>query len=104
MTAEALQQTGLVGLSALLPLTKDGARREVIEQMITQLVEAEKTESLWIGYALAAKIMNHDLKWLKWRFTMLSDFLRDSPVYQEVLEEGMEKGRRVGELLAQRRT
>ncbi len=23
---------------------------------------------------------------------MLSDFLRDSPVYQEVLEEGMEKG------------
>ena len=39
---------------------------------------------------------------------MFSDFLRDSPVYQEVLEEGLEKGLekgvRVGELRAQRRT
>ena len=27
---------------------------------------------------------------------MLGDFLRDSPVYQEVLEEGLEKGREEG--------
>ena len=92
VTAEELIQTGLVGLSALLPLTRDGARREVIEKMVTRLVEAERTESLWIGYALAAKVLTDDLKWLKRRFAMLGDFLRDSPVYQEVLEEGMEKG------------
>lgn len=93
ITALELIETDLVGLSALLPLTKDGARREVIEDMIRILVAAEQTQSLWIGYALAAKVMKHDLYWLRRRFAMLGDFLRDSPVYQEVLEEGAEKGR-----------
>jgi hypothetical protein len=60
--------------------------------MIDGLVAAEQTESLWIGYALAAKVMKHDLSWLRRRFAVFSDFLRDSPVYQEVLEEGLEKG------------
>ncbi|GAC1566421.1 MAG: hypothetical protein NVS3B14_08540 [Ktedonobacteraceae bacterium] len=35
---------------------------------------------------------------------MFSDFLRDSPAYQEVLEEGVEKGLQAGELRAQRQT
>ena len=78
-------QTDLVGLLPLLPLTQDGARREVVEEMITRLVSAEKTESLWIGYALASRV-------LKRRFAMLEDILRDTPVYQEVLAEGLEKG------------
>ena len=34
---------------------------------------------------------------------MLDDFLRDSPVYQEVLAEGLEKGLKKG-LEAQRQT
>jgi predicted transposase YdaD len=91
--AVELMETGLSGLLPLLPLTKDGARREIVDDMITTLVETERTESLWIGYALAAKVMSDDLSWLKWRFSMLGDFLRDSPVFQEVLEEGLEKGR-----------
>jgi predicted transposase YdaD len=106
--AVELMETGLSGLLPLLPLTKDGARREIVDDMITTLVETERTESLWIGYALAAKVMSDDLSWLKWRFSMLGDFLRDSPVFQEVLEEGMEKGLRVGlqegKLEAQRQT
>lgn len=110
--AGELLQTGLVGLLPLLPLTKDGARREVVEEMITGLVSAEKTESLWIGYALASRVMKDDLKWLKRRFAMLEDILRDTPVYQEVLaegeEKGLEKGRELGlkegELRAQRQT
>jgi predicted transposase YdaD len=61
--------------------------------MITGLVSAEKTESLWIGYALASKVLKDDLKWLKRRFAMLEDILRDTPVYQEVLAEGEEKGK-----------
>ncbi len=92
ITAEELQETNLVGLLPLLPLTSDGTKREVIEEMITRLVEAGQTELLWIGYALAAKVMTRELHWLKRRFSMLGDFLRDSPVYQEVLEEGVEKG------------
>ena len=85
-------QTDLVGLLPLLPLTQDGARREIVEEMITGLVSAEKTESLWIGYALASRVFKDDLKWLKRRFAMLEDILRDTPVYQEVLAEGLEKG------------
>ena len=60
--------------------------------MISWLVSAEKTESLWIVYALASKVFKDGLKWLKRRFAMLDDILRDTPVYQEVLAEGMEKG------------
>ncbi len=97
-------QTGLVGLLPLLPLTKDGARREVVEEMISGLISAEKTESLWIGYALASRVLKDDLKWLKRRFTMLEDILRDTPVYQEVLAEGEEKGIKEGDLRGQRQT
>ncbi|HEX9135180.1 MAG TPA: hypothetical protein VF844_23070 [Ktedonobacteraceae bacterium] len=112
LAAEELLQTGLVGLLPLLPLTKDGARREVVEKMISGLVSAEKTESLWIGYALASKVLKDDLKWLKRRFAMLEDILRDTPVYQEVLAEGVEKGLeqgleqgiKEGKLEAQRQT
>lgn len=112
LASEELVQTGLVGLLPLLPLTRDGARREVVEQMITGLVSAEKTESLWIGYALASKVLKDDLKWLRRRFAVLEDILRDTPVYQEVLAEGLEKGLekglaqgiKEGELRAQRQT
>jgi predicted transposase YdaD len=104
LSSEDLMQTGLVGLLPLLPLTQDGARREVVEQMMAGLLSAEKIESLWIGYALATKVLKNDLPWLRKRFAMLNDFLRDSPAYQEVLAEGLEKGLKEGELLAQRRT
>jgi predicted transposase YdaD len=71
--------------------------------MITGLVSAEKTESLWIGYTLASKVLKDDLKWLKRRSAMLEDILQDTPVYQEVLAEGMEKGLEKG-LETQRQT
>jgi predicted transposase YdaD len=71
--------------------------------MITGLVSAEKTESLWIGYTLASKVLKDDQKWLKRRSAMLEDILQDTPVYQEVLAEGMEKGLEKG-LETQRQT
>jgi hypothetical protein len=52
--------------------------------MIEELIAAEKTDLLWIGYVLAAKVFDHDdLQWLKRRFALMNDFLWDSPVYQE---------------------
>ena len=76
--------------------------------MITGLISAEKTESLWIGYALATKVLKDDLKWLRRRFAVFGDILRDTPVFQEVLAEGLaeglEKGLKEGELRAQRQT
>jgi predicted transposase YdaD len=102
--SEELLQTGLAGLLPLLPLTRDGARREVVEKMITGLISAEKTESLWIGYALATKVLKDDLKWLRRRFAVFNDILRETPAFQEVLAEGLEKGLKEGELRAQRQT
>lgn len=102
LASEELLQTGLVGLLPLLPLTRDGAQREVVEKMITGLVSAEKTDSLWIGYALASKVLKDDLQWLRRRFAVFGDILRETPVYQEVLAEGLEKGLKEGELRAQR--
>ena len=92
VSSDELQDTGLVGLLPLLPLTKDGARHEVVEKMITSLVSAERTELLWFGYALASKVFKADLNWLRRRFAVFNDILRETPIYQEVLEEGMEKG------------
>ena len=46
-------------------MTKDGARCEVVEERITGLVSAEKSESLWIGYALVSMVLKDDLKWLR---------------------------------------
>jgi predicted transposase YdaD len=46
-------------------------------------------------------VLKDDLKWLKRRFAMLEDILRETPVYQEVLAEGEEKGLEKGKLEAQ---
>jgi len=98
IAADELLDTGLVGLLPLLPLTKDGARHEVVEKMITSLVSAERTGLLWFGYALASKVFKADLNWLRRRFAVFNDILRETPVYQEVFEEGVEKGLEKGRL------
>jgi flagellar biosynthesis/type III secretory pathway protein FliH len=53
-------------------------------------------------------VLKDDLKWLRRRFAMFSDILRETPAFQEVLAEGLaeglEKGLKEGELRAQRQT
>ncbi len=44
---ETLKQTGLRGLLPLLPLTKDGARQEVVDEMITELVVAGEKDLVY---------------------------------------------------------
>ena len=53
-TGEELKQPGLEGLLPLLPLTKNGDRREVVEEMIVALQTANKEDLLPIAYAVAA--------------------------------------------------
>jgi predicted transposase YdaD len=33
------------------------------------------------------------MEWFKRRFSMFQDILRESPIYQEIVEQGLEKGR-----------
>ena len=97
MSPEVLRQTGLVGIVPLMVLAQGGKRPEVVEEVITSLKsvggEAGK-ELLSLTYILASLVFENeaDCKWLKKRFKMLQDILRDTWAYQEIMQEGREEG------------
>ncbi len=109
-TAEDILQENLPGLLLFLPLTKDGTKRDTIEEMITGLVSAGKEEILPLAYIIAALVFEDkdDLQWLKERFAMLEEIFQESWAYQEILhkgeEKGKEQGRQEGELRARRQS
>jgi predicted transposase YdaD len=93
---EGVIRTGLTGLLPLLPLTKNGARREIVETMFSRLLAAEKIELVPIGYTLASLAFSREnpgeQDWLFRRFHEMHDILRETPIYQEILKEGREEG------------
>lgn len=103
LLTEELAGRGLPGLLPLLPLTKGGARREVVEDVITGLLPLEeelRNELLTLAYGLASlafgKRNKTDQEWLKWRFAMMYDMLRETPAYQDIIREGIEEGLEIG--------
>ncbi|MDQ2907478.1 MAG: Rpn family recombination-promoting nuclease/putative transposase [Chloroflexota bacterium] len=102
LSADDLVRAHLPGILALLPLTKNGRDREVIEEMITQLQVQKKEEVLSLGYLLASLTWKEDeeQRWLKRRFNMLYEALRESWAFKEIWDEGqevgLEKGRQEG--------
>ena len=99
--AEALKQTGLVGLLPLIPLTQDGSRLEVVDEVITRL-EANGDEStselLALTYLLSTLVFKakNEREWLDRRFAMLDDLIRSSWGYKKIKREGLEEGRQEG--------
>jgi hypothetical protein len=108
ISSELLKQPGIEGLLPLLPLTKEGTHREVVDDMIAGLNVAERQDLLPLGYAFAALIFNKegDREWLRGKFIM--DMFEESWAYQEMVKKGLEKGLqqglKKGELQAQRET
>jgi predicted transposase YdaD len=102
ITVEELLAMDLPGLLPLLPLTDGGNRHEAVDIMIERLLAADKTDLLWVGYTLAAKVFSNDkdLQWLKGRFALMNDFLWDSPIYQEIVGEVMAQGIETGKMEA----
>ena len=103
-TAE-FEHLGLLGLLPLLPLTREGAQREVVERTITRLMpagEKPRQDLLALTYGLASLAFENeaDQQWLKRRFEMLYDMLWDTPAFQDIrekgLQEGLERGREEG--------
>ncbi|HEY6540648.1 MAG TPA: hypothetical protein VIZ18_06910 [Ktedonobacteraceae bacterium] len=94
------------GLLPLLPLTKGGIKKEVTEHMFTRLQASEQTDLLAIGSTLASLVFSRehspDLEWLFRRLRAMHDILRESPYYQEILQEGRQEGREEGKLEGQR--
>ena len=95
MTAQEVLDSGLLVLLAFLPLTKGGKEPDNIEQMIERLIAANEIDLLAVSYPLGGLVFNKEpeREWFKRRFKMLQDVLKDSWVYQELIEEGLEKGR-----------
>ncbi|GCE27180.1 hypothetical protein KDA_26640 [Dictyobacter alpinus] len=94
MSSDKLRQLGVEGMLPLLPLTKDGAQREIVEEMIADLQSTGRQDLYPLGYALAALVFKDsaDKQWLKERFIRMHDILEESWAYQEMLETGMQKG------------
>ena len=106
-----LLQSDQPGLLPLLPLTKGGARREIVESMFSGLLAARKIELIPIGYTLASLAFSRENRaeqdWLLRRFHEMHDMLRETPIYQEILKEGREEGlealrRAIVDVIAQR--
>lgn len=99
LSDEELVQRGLPGLLPLLPLTKGGAKREVVEDVITRLLPLEqelRSELLTLTYGLASLAFGKRKKveqdWLKRRFALMYDMLRETPAFQDIIREGIEEG------------
>ncbi len=90
---EEVKQTGLVGIFPLMVLAQDGKRPEVVEEVITSIESIggkSATELLSLTYIFSSLVFEKesDRNWLKRRFKMLRDALRDSWAYQEIMQEG----------------
>jgi len=95
---EVLKQTDLIGIFPLMVLAEGGNRPEVVEEVIISLEAAggkSATELLSLTYLFASLVFKKesDRTWLKRRFKMLHDVLRDSWAFQEIMQEGREEER-----------
>jgi hypothetical protein len=98
---EQLFQRGLKGLLPLVPLTQEGKRQHAVERVIEELLEPGVRNSeglLWLTYGLAGLVLKkeNDKNWLRRRFAMLKDILKESWTFQEMRDELSEELR--GEL------
>jgi hypothetical protein len=103
--AEALLQTGWIGVLPLVTLTDGGKQPEVVKEMIDRLAVAEDYDLLAISEVVGGLVFKKgpELEWFKRRFSMFQDILRESPIYQELVEQGREEERQQ-ELHRQRQT
>lgn len=102
---EALLAQAPRGIWPFIPFARGGAQREVVEEIITRLTpvaDSETKELLTLAcfFAELAFPNQEDKEWIKRRKAMLDDFLRESSIYQGILEEGREEG----SILASRKT
>jgi hypothetical protein len=99
---EVLKEQKLPGLLPLLPLTKGGKSREVVEEMIECLQQSGKIDLLPLAYVFSAYTFDNgnEQQWLKERFEKMKDMLEENWAYREMvqwaetkaLKQGLEQG------------
>jgi predicted transposase YdaD len=103
-SAQAILDLGLEGLLPLLPLTKGGKQREIIEIMIDRLKGDRDLLALAEMVGGLAFTDEAEKTWFKRRFAVFQDILKDSWVYQELkqtyeeqgLQQGLQRGLQQG--------
>lgn len=89
-----------MGLYPLAPLDKGGAKREVIEEIISHLTHTdgilrkELLELTSLFASLAFKNLK-DQEWLQRRFAMLEDFLSETPMHKFYMQRALEKAQEI---------
>ena len=101
LRAAQIKQTGLVGLFPMMVLTKDGKRPAVVDDTVDSIQASgskSTKELLALTYILASLVFEKETErtWLKRRFRVLQNVLRDAWAYQEILQEGWEEGLQKG--------
>ena len=95
---EHLFQTGLKGLLPFVPLTQEGQQREAVERVIDELSQEDadrQRELLSFTYGFASLVFKDesDQQWLRRRFGMLKDILKESWAFEEIAQEAREEAR-----------
>ncbi|MHB8596798.1 MAG: hypothetical protein ACYDER_08305 [Ktedonobacteraceae bacterium] len=98
---EVLKEAGLTVLLPLMVLARGGKHRNIVEDAITtiQTVEGEDARdllSLTCVFASLAFAKEADRHWLKRRFSMFEDALKNSWAYQEIWQGGKLEGKQEG--------
>ncbi len=96
LSEQDIRGIGEINLLPLLPLTRDGATRNIVSSMLRELDTPEYKELALLGFKLASLVFKrksqNELDWLIRSFKEMHDILHDTPIYQLILEEGREKG------------
>jgi hypothetical protein len=95
MQVEDLSRKVRPGTSPLLLLSKGGAKRETLDQVIHQFEATKKAESLNVTRLIAGLIFTNEVDhdWIERRFALMHDFLwENSWTYRQSVEQGREQG------------
>jgi predicted transposase YdaD len=90
---ETLLEQNLPCLLPLLPLTEEGNRREVVQQMFHRLQQADKKDLLAIGYRITVLMLKEiDQQWLKEMFMSVENIFEGTWMYDEIHQKGVKQG------------
>lgn len=99
VSTDMLRDVESVGILPLLPLTKGGNAPEIIDEVLSRIEQAPverglRANLLTTAFTLAKLALDkpEQTDWLIKRFYMYQDLIRDTEIYQLILQEGVEQG------------
>ena len=92
---EELRRINLDGFRPWMVLCRDGARREVVDEVLNHLYSWKRANLVLLTRFYAEMVFESeaDKSWLQRRFAMLQEFVfEESQTYQDIIQEGLERG------------